>query len=45
MPQIFFEYQSIVDQLSAGGDSGRTAHTVSKTVREGLLNSRLGILR
>ena len=44
MPQIFFQYQSTIDQFEGGRDKGRTTQVFSEAIETGILESILCIL-
>ena len=44
MPQIFFQYQSTIDQFEGGRDNGRTTQVFSEAIETGILESILCIL-
>jgi hypothetical protein len=44
MPQIFFQYQSTIDQFEGGQDNGRTTQVFSEAIETGILESILCIL-
>tara|TARA_B110000438_G_scaffold11434_1_gene11330 strand:- start:285 stop:440 length:156 start_codon:yes stop_codon:yes gene_type:complete len=37
MPQIFFKYQSVLDQFKGGGDNGRIAQVFLGSTKTGVL--------
>jgi len=44
MPQIFFQYQSTIDQFEGGRDNGRTTQVFSEAIEAGILELILYIL-
>ena len=44
MPQIFFQYQSTIDQFEEGGDNVSTTQIFSEAIETDLLESTLCIL-
>lgn len=45
MPQIFFKYQSTLDQFKGGGDSGRIAQVYLGATKKSVLEKKLHLIK